>query len=787
MSALIGRGSTRSQREDKTTAAEDRSEVKSMCQKFVGKPLPRVDALEKVTGEAIYGDDLKFPNVLHGKVLRSDHAHAKILNIDAKKAMRLPGVKAVATGKDIPVLGGEALMDYPFLAIDKVRYIGEPVVAVAATDEQIAQEALDLIEVEYEPLPSVLDLLRAMQPDAPLIHEGLHLYQHIPIIKPVKDSNVCSHIQFVKGNMGEGFRESDFVFEDTFSTQMVQHGCIEPHMAIAQVDGSGRITVWEPTQEPHRLRKDLSTALGVPMGRLRIVCPPYIGGGFGGKSGLKVETLCIALAKKTKGLPVKIVLTREEVFTSSSVRHPSIVQLKTGVKKDGTLWAREAKVIYDTGAYAEKGPTVCQQACVAAVGPYRIPHVKVEGYCVYTNKVISGAYRGYGVPQVAWAHESQMDIIAHKLGMDPLELRLKNAVEEGDISPTGQQILHSVGLKECLEKTAENLEWGRSGGKNRGKGIACAFKNTKTPSSSTAIVTLSQDESVAVLASTIEIGQGSKTVLSQMVAEELGIPVDHITLAPGDTDITPFDASTSSSRSTFHMGNALREAAKDVKDQILRIASKMLGVEVRDLQIGDGKIYSKKNPDRKHSYPEVIRYEYGAGSDIIGRGTYYPDIEDKAAGIFSGPSIFWMYAAHGAEVEVDVETGQVRVLRIVGAHDVGKAINPQTCEGQIEGSIVHGLGPTLLEEMVIGERGNILNPSFLDYKMPTGTSVGEITPLIVETAHPDGPWGAKGIGEIAIVPIAPAIANAVYDAVGVRIKDLPITAEKVLRLLREKH
>ena len=752
----------------------------------VGKSIPRVDALEKATGKAIYGDDLKFSNMLYGKVLRSRYAHANISNIDVTKAKRVLGVKAVVVGKDIPLLGGEALMDYPFLAINKVRYVGEPVAAVAATDEKIAQEAIDLIEVEYEELPPVLDPLRAMEPGAPLIHENLHIYQHIPVIQPVKGSNICHHIQFLKGKVEEGFRESDFVFEDQFSTQMVQHGCIEPHMAVAQVDSSQRITVWVPTQEPHRLRKDLSTALGVPMRRLRIVCPSYIGGGFGSKAGLKVETLCIALALRAKGHPVKIVFTREEIFTSSTVRHPSIVELKTGIKKDGRLWAREAKVIYDTGAYAEKGPTVCQQACVAAVGPYRIPNVRVEGYCVYTNKVISGAYRGYGIPQVAWAHESQMDMIAHKLGMDPVEIRLKNAVEEGDISPTGQQVLYAVGLKECIKKVAEGINWGQPSGKNRGKGIACAFKNTKTPSSSSAIIILSQDGSVEALVSTVEIGQGSKTILSQMVAEELGVPVDHITFTTGDTDITPFDASTSSSRSTFHMGNAIREAAKDIREQILRIASKMLGVKIEDLQIESGKIYSKKSPDQRFTYSEVIRFEYAAGSDIIGRGTYYPAIEDKTGGIFSAPSIFWMYGAHGAEVEVDVGTGQLKVLKVVGAHDVGKAINPMTCQGQIEGGVVHGIGTTVLEEMLIGDRGNVLNPSFLDYKMPTALDIEEITPLIIETAHGEGPWGAKGIGEIATVPVAPAIANAIYDAIGIRIKDLPITSEKILRILKQK-
>lgn len=752
----------------------------------VGKPIPRLDGLEKVTGQAIYGDDLKFPNMLYGKALRSECAHAKILNIKIDKAGRLPGVRAVVTGKDTPFLGGEALMDYPFLAIDKVRYVGEPIAAVAAIDEEVAEEAIDLIEVEYEPLPALLDPQKAMEPSAPLIHERMNTYKHLPVIKPIENSNICHYIQFIKGDVEKGWDGSDLLFEDTFTTQMVQHGAIEPHMAIAQVDPAGKITVWVTNDSPHRLRMDLSNAMGIPLKRLRVISPPYIGGNFGGKGGLKVETICIPLALRVNHRPVKMVLTREEVFTASLVRHPSIVQLKTGVKKDGRIWAREAKVIYDTGAYAEKGPTVCQQACVAAVGPYKIPNVKVDGYCVYTNKPIAGAYRGYGIPQVAWAHESQMDIIAHKLGMDPVEIRMKNVVGEGDISPTGQQKLHSVGLKECIKKVAESVDWNRPKEKYRGKGMACAFKNTKTPTGSSAIVIVSQDGSVEVLTSTVEIGQGSKTILAQMVAEELGVPVENVIMVTPDTDITPFDASTTSSRSTFHMGNAVRRAAKDAREQLFLIASEILGEDSEDLAIEKGLIFSKKNPGKKLTITQVIKHEYQAGLDIIGKDSFYPIAEGETGGMWSAPSIFWMYGAHYAEVEVDIETGRVKILKISGAHDVGKAINPSTCQGQIEGGMVHGIGPTLFEEMIIGERGEVVNPSFLDYRMPAAPDIPEITSLIVEAPHREGPWGAKGIGEMTVVPMAPAIANAIDDAVGVRIKDLPITPDKILKALKEK-
>ena len=753
----------------------------------VGERIPRVDAVEKVTGQAKYGDDLGFANVLYAKALRSPHAHAKILNINVGKARRLPGVKAIVTGKDIPVLGGEALKDYPFLAVDRVRYKGEPVVTVAAIDEETAEDALDVIDVEYEELPVVLDPLKAMEPDAPIIHEKLHTYEHIPVIKPVGNSNICHHVQFAKGDVERGLEESDRVFEDTFTTQMVQHGAIEPHMAVAQVAPGGKITVWVTNDGPHRLRKDLASALGIPLTKMRVISPPYMGGGFGSKGGLKLETLCIALALRTDGRPVKMVLTREEVFTSSLVRHPSVVQLRTGVKKDGTLWAREAKVVYDTGAYAEKGPTVCEQACVAAPGPYRIPNVKVDGYCVYTNKPIAGAYRGYGIPQVAWAHESQMDIIAHEMGIDPVAIRLKNVVEEGDISPTGQQVLQSVGVRECVEKTSEHCRWGsRSRKKNRGKGIACAYKNTKTPSGSSAIVKVSQDGSVEVLTSSIEEGQASKTILSQMAAEELGVPVECITMATSDTDVTPYDASTTSSRTTFHMGNAVLAAAQDAREQLFEIGGRILGVRLEDLRAERGKIYARKDPKRKLSFQDAIRDQYGAGLDIIGKGSYYPTVEAATGGMWSAPSIFWMYGAQCVELEVDIETGRVKVLRAVGAHDVGRAINPDTCEGQIEGGMVHGMSIALFEDMLIGEKGEVVNDSWLDYKMARVFDVPEMIPLVVEATHKDGPYGAKGIGEMTVVPTAAAIANAIYDAVGVRIKDLPITPEKILTALKTR-
>ena len=446
------------------------------------------------------------------------------------------------TGKDFPVRGGEAIRDQPYLAIDKVRYVGEAVAAVAAVTEKIAEEALTLIKVEYEKLPAVFDALQAMKPDAPLIHEDMASYPHIPVLNAVKDTNICNYVQQNKGDVEKGFAESDFVFEDTFTTNMVAHAQIEPHGAIALVDLNGKITVWVCNDGPHRLRKDLADALGVPLTKVRVIVP-YIGGGFGGKGGLKVEAIAIALAMKVRGRPVKVVLDRDEVFKATAVRHSSVTTIKTGVKKDGTIVARKMKIVYDTGAYAEKGPTVCSMGVKAGAGPYKIPHVKIDGYCVYTNNPVAGAYRGYGTPQPAWACESQMDIIAKKLKLDPLEFRLRNALDEGDVNQLGQ-VVHGVGVKECLRKAAEAIQWHGRKDKDTGKGIACVIKATKTPSSSNAVVSVEQDGSISVLTSTVEAGQGSRTILTKIVAEELGLPADKVTISNPDSDVTPYDTST---------------------------------------------------------------------------------------------------------------------------------------------------------------------------------------------------------------------------------------------------
>lgn len=748
----------------------------------VGKSVHRIDALEKATGRAVYGDDIQFPGMLHGKILRSPHAHAKIRRIDISEAEKLPGVKALVTGAQAAFRGGEAIRDQPFLAVGKVRFVGEPVAAVAAETEQIAEHAIELIKVEYELLSTVFDAVDALKPGAPLIHEELHTYAHMPIVSPVPNTNICAKFEFNHGDVESGFKQADCVFEDTFAFPSGHHCQIEPFMAIAQADISGRVTIWVPNDAPHRLRKDLADAMGVPFERLRVITPPYMGGGFGGKGGLKVEMVCIALAMRTDCRPVKILLTREETFTSTLMKHAAVVTVKTGVRKDGTIVASHAKLIYNTGAYAEKGPTVTLHGCESGVGPYKIPNAKVEGYCVYTNRPVAGALRGYGLPQSSFAHESLIDMIAEKLRMDPLELRLKNALEEGSINPTRGDVLTSVGLKECLLKAAKEIEWGKPRSPNRGVGIACEYKATKTPSGSAAFVKVEQDGSVSVITSSVEVGQGIKTVLAQITSEELGVPLDRITVTAPDTDYTPFDASTTASRATFHMGNAVRLAAKDAKEQIFKLASAALGVNPEVLEAANGEV-RVRGGSRKMTISEAIRSRYKAGLTVLGRGSYYPEIQGT---MFSARSVFYMYGAQAVDLEVDPETGKIQVIKVAAAHDVGKAINPMMCEGQIEGGVVQGMGTAIFEEVKYDHEGTMINPNFRDYKIPTASDAPKIVPIIVEATHDEGPFGAKGLGEMTLVSTPTAIGNAIYNAAGVRIKELPITQEKLFNLLKEK-
>ena len=755
---------------------------------IVGKPVTRVDAEEKVTGDAVYGYDLVLPDMLYGKVLFSPKAHAKIKRIDTEKAKRYPGVVAVVTGKDAPWIHGESIRDKPFLARDKVRYIGEPVAAVAAVDEDKAQAAARLIEVEYEDLPVYLSPEEACKPGAVAIHEDFAGYRKMEFIVPGAMPNVCEHFKLRTGDVERGFRESDLVLQERYSVPIIQHAAMEPHSAHAQVDPeSGRITIWVANDAPFRALHEISEALGLPQEKIRFI-NPLQGGGFGSKGGLKVEPIAVALAYHTNGQPVRVKFNREETFISTLTRHEAVIHIKSGVKNDGKLCARQMTLYWGGGAYAEKSPTVCIRGSLPAPGPYRIPHVKVDGYAVYTNKPVAGSFRGYGIPQGAWACEQHTDELAKRLRIDPLEFRLRNVYVDGDLAYWGEQ-LHSVGLTETLKKAAEAIEWGKKSsrvqgfkGSRVGKGLACISKPTRSPTKSAAGVLINSKGEVTILAGTVEIGQGCNTILCQVAVEELKVSFERVHMAPLDTDVIPFDASTTSSRSTYHMGNAVRRAAIDAREKLAEMASPMLEGKKEELGFSDGKVHLKNHPEMALPFGEVIRRKLGAEGIVRGDGSYTYEIAkdlDLETGHSDHASAFYMYAAQGAEVAVDEETGRVRVLRMSAAHDVGKAINPLNCVAQIEGGLAMGIGSALHEHLVIDEKGKVRNPSFLDYHLVTALDLPEMIPIIVECPEPEGPYGAKGLGEPGLAPTPAAIGNAVADAIGVRVYDLPLSPEQV--------
>ena len=758
---------------------------------LVGKSIPRVDGFEKVTGQAIYGMDFKLPGMLCAKVLRSSHAHARIVRIDTSPARRLPGVRAVVTGKDVPLnLYGAVIKDTRFMALDKVRYMGEAVAAVAALDEEVAQEALALIDVEYQPLPAMFDPREAVKPEALLIHERVQDYRCGPDVWPEPDSNICQHLKVRKGNIEHGFAAADFVFEDNYYDHRVQHCPMEPHAVVAKLEPSGRIIVWSNTQAPARERAGLAEAFGLPLSKIRVI-GTYVGGGFGNKTFVVVEALACALALKTRGRPVKLILTREEIFCSTVTKHPCYVRVKTGVKKDGSFTAREVTAIYDTGAYSEKGEWVARNAGLAAAGPYKLANIKIDSYCVYTNKVCSGPFRGFGDTQVTWAGEQQVDKIARELGIDPLAIRLLNADEEGSKSATGE-VLKSVGLKQTLEQATHNLGWTRNKLEPyQGLGLACVHKNTNPGTSSGALVMVHEDATASVLTSSVDSGQGCKTVIAQIAAEELGLPVEAISISTPDTDVTPYDFGSVSSRTTFYMGNAVLEAAREARDRILELAGDQLEANPADLELAHGRIFVRGNPERGVTLFDLFLPHRHSGMRkgyVLGRGTYTSLNEkplDRETGQSPKPTAFWMYATHAAEARVDPETGEVTLIKIAAAHDLGKAINPAGCDAQVQGSIAFGVGSTLYEEMVL-EAGKVVNPNLMDYMLPTSLDMPQLLPSVVEVGHEDGPYGAKGLADAAICPVPAAIGNAVANAIGVWIHDSPITPEKVLNALRSK-
>jgi CO/xanthine dehydrogenase Mo-binding subunit len=758
--------------------------------KYVGRAVPRVDGRDKVTGRALFGSDVRLPGMLHGAVLRSPHPHARIVSVDTTAATQALGVRAVVTGGDFPYTFGASIKDQPFLAIDRVRYVGEPVAAVAADSELQAQQARDLIRVEYEALPVVLDPWEALAEGAPLVHPDLHTYRR-GTHEIVPHTNVNALARYTHGDVEAGLRDSDLVFEDEFFAHALSHAALETHVAVAQYSpAGGGYTLWASTDRPFQVRDELAVALGLPSSKVRLLVG-YVGGSFGGKNTLVAETAAVALARAVGGRPVRVEYSREEDLVASQVRMPAFLRLQTGVGRDGTLLARRAEVLWDGGAYASNAVGIALRGPKAVFGPYRIPNVEFVSRMVYTNKETTGSYRGYGTTQAAWACESQMDIIAHRLGLDPLDLRLKNGYEEGDPWLNGQ-ILHSVNVRETLERVGSEIGWGsveRSPAPHlrRGKGIATMIKETATPTSSNVVIKVEQDGQVAVVCAAPEIGAGQATVLCQMAAEAVGVPLDAVSLPDTDTAITPCNGPVASSRTTFHVGNAIRMAGREVRERVLALASGFLDTAVDLLDLSDGVIIEEGVGPRL-ALGELLGRLGPEGNSVVAAARYSSagsPLLKADPGLGGMSSIFLMVASQAVELEVDIETGVVRIVKVAAAADVGRAINPTACEQQIEGGVVMGISNTLYEEFKV-RGGRIENGSFADYKLATFQDLPEIVPIIVESDHVEAPFGAKGIGEPAAAATAPAIANALYDAIGVRIRDLPITAAKVLSAIKAK-
>jgi CO/xanthine dehydrogenase Mo-binding subunit len=750
--------------------------------RVIGTSVERVDGPEMLTGQALYGPDMKLPNMLWGKILRSPIPHGKVLRVDVEKAKKYPGVKAVICARDVPARRyGYAIEDEFIFAIDKVVYVGQPVAAVAALDEETAEEALSLIDVDYDELPAVFDAEEAIRDGAPLVHE-VDKYNarsvYLASWHPVPGTNIIHQASNQRGDVEAALKKADYVFEDTFRASQIHHSYMEPHATLVAVLG-GTITVWTCSQEVFELRTVMAGLFGVPESKMRVICTK-VGGGFGGKIEPRLEPITIALAMKS-GKPVKIVMTRTDEFTAAAGSTPALVKLKTGVMRDGTLVARDISFLWNTGAHAE-GLAPSNRAMKDGIGPYRIPDIRVTSTLVYTNRIRGTQLRGLGVPEGAWAIESQMDMIAERLGMDSLELRLKNILREGDINAIGDAV-QSIGLRECLEKVAAEIGWGKPKPSKVGRGLAVIAKSPTTHSSiSGAHVQFNEDGSAQVLVGASEIGQGMCVVLSQIAAEALGIPVGSVGITSADTGATPYDRGTFSSRVTFYTGMAVKKAAEDAKKQLLEMASKMAEIPESDLAVENQCVVSMKQPQFSLPYRKVLEQAHNREKPILGRGWYggkgdYPSLPHKAQGKEYVPG--WKYAAQAVEVEIDEETGMIKAKRIASAHDVGTALNPLSVRGQITGGVVMGLGYALHERLQF-EDGRVINPSFMDYKLPSAEQIPEIVSIPVEVPLPEGPYGAKGIGELAVVGIAPAIGNAIYDALKVRIKELPLFPERVL-------
>lgn len=760
-----------------------------MTETVIGKSIPRFDGEIKVSGQAKYITDLSRPGMLYGKILFSDRPHAKILRIDTSKAKALEGVRAVITAEDAPkILYGLYLFDRFIFARDCVRHIGEPVAAVAAVSKKIALAAIKLIEVEYEDLPAVFSIEDSLKAGAPIIHPDVKEYKGIAPY--IKYDNVCMDATIQKGNVQKGFAEADFIFEDVYHTSPMHQSSIEPHACLAEFDGTGKLTVWTGTQQLSVCHSEICHALGLPQTQVRVVAA-WLGGGFGGKLKALFEPICALLAKTAKA-PVKLELTREEEFAVTHPRANFTIRMKTGVKKNGKLVAREVDVTCDMGAYSDHAIGMVPHAMKFGTGPYDIPNCKVRGRAVYTNNPDWGCMRGYGGSEIAIAYEGQMDVIAKALKIDPVELRKMNLVHEGEMYLSGQK-LRSVCIQETMDQAIEASHYYEKIGKmgpNRGIGLANSILNTGLLASS-AFLKLNEDGTASVITAVTDLGTGNLTVLTQIVAETLGIPVEDVSIAQQDSDVSPYDTGSIASRTIFDAGNAVYRASVDVRNQMAEIAARSFECEPADIQFENGLIFDKNQPLVTRTVGSIASEAIFQNSQgpILGRGSILIDpMEDHLVGegFFERPAGSFTFATHVAEVEVDPTTGRVKVLNYTASHDVGRVMNQAGIEGQVEGGVVQGIGYGLFEELIVKD-GKILNPNFTDYRVPTAMDMAfHIQTDFVEIPEERGPYGAKGFAEQPFIAPTPAIANAILDAIGVHVSETPISPERLYWAIREQ-
>jgi len=740
----------------------------------VGKPIPMLDSVARVTGATPYMVNLRLPGMLFARVLRSPLPHARIIRVNASAAEQAPGVVAALTAADFDREGAPVLLyglkdkEQPIVARDRVRFVGEPVALVAAETLEAAEAALLLIDVEYEELLAVHTVDAAMQPGAPALHEQY-------------PDNCFVHAKLRHGDMDAAFAQADEIIEETFTSPLAQQTSLEPHTTIAQWQG-GALTVWTAAQAPYMVRNTLAEIFGVAPESVRVIVPP-LGGGYGGKGHIRIEPMVAALAWKVGGRPVKLSLTHAEEFVTVT-KHAVSITIKTGVKLDGAFTARQVTLHWNGGAYSDASPQLIPAGMVRSVGPYRIPAVHVDSYGYYTNLPAAAAYRGAMSSQTTWAYESHMDTIAHRLGLDPLQLRLKNLLHSGEQFATGET-LHDVHFEACLQACVDQLSWTKpidqpDGALRRGRGMAVMMKSTVATSRSQCRVTLDGQGQVTLYTSTVEMGQGAHTALAQITAEAVGVPIESITVVGPDTAITPFDSTTSASRATNMMGSAVLAGGAKLKRRLIELAAPLLEVEPDELAAEDGAVYVTNNPQERLTYIETLGRNQLDRLEEEGEFATKLGLDPQTGQGVATPH--WHQGAGACEVEIDTETGKVRVVNYAAASFAGRVVNPRLAKLQNDGNVIFGMGPALFEEMII-DGGQVTNANLSDYMIPSLLDIPEtLHSALIESDHGE----FHGIGEMTLPPVAPAIANAIFDALGVRLRDLPLTAEKILRAIMEQ-